>query len=174
MKKKEHDATHDDYCLTYFPYYNDGKFLFILLSVGLLILVIVYVCILCFDASGNSTLPTLMGMFSIIVVTFPILIILYRKMADEFVLTRDAVLYRNARKKIQVEILWESVSKVTFRQDAWRGDKICTLWLKTTDNNAPSRKRVFVIPVHSVNQTELLSFIPASLFAEDPKYKWFS
>lgn len=174
MKKNEHNATHDDDCLTYFPHYNEGKCVFILLTIGLLIFVIVNICILCFDASSNSTTPALLAIFSAVALSFAILTVVYRNMADEFVLTRDAILHRNVRKNIQVKILWECVSKVSFHQDKWNGRKICKVYFKTTSNSTPNKKCDYIIPVNSVNQTELLSFIPPSLFADDPNHKWFS
>lgn len=170
MDTKRFQIDYSENSITYWPAYDAGKIGFIYFVVLGLIFIATSIWILLDNPSSETRLEIQMA-FPIVVLALCVVFgFIYRAMHVKIVVSDTGIEYFKNNVLAEIQISWEDISAVYFRQDLWYGRKSCEIFLKKTTSERPSEKGKcdFKIPVHSVDEQKLLQFIPRYLWKNNP------
>ena len=167
---RQFEANCTDSSITYWPSYEAGKIGVIALS----LLEVTLIADLLWALADKITVETRFGIIATVLISaafyFLLCRFLIRRKYDQYVVSYVGIQYSNKYTKDIRQINWEDVSAVCFAQDRWFGRKSCRIHINKSFS--ADRPCDFILPVHSVNEQNLLQFIPDSLRKNNPYNEW--
>ena len=92
------------------------------------------------------------------------LLAIKKQMYEKIVFSDKGVEISNDRRKISVSIEWQSVSKVQFHTDSWKGGTTYRIWFQPEACAVGySPKKPFILAVNAVDEAQLRRFVPKDL-----------